>query len=548
VSLTPATLLWAGLVLACFVASVLGLTAPVWDAPASRALGSPNGEAAAHLWGLQVAAGGLLDHGPFLRVAEAAWPAGLRADLVDPLHLLLVAPLAGGGGGGGALLGWNLLPVVSLALGGAGGAWLGVRLGLGRAGAALLAGLVVCSPAFAGATVPVGRSEQLVLGWSVLHLAALHGALAQGGGRRVLVAGLTLGLQALGGWRPLMLLLFLELPLVLAWARGRGGWARAVAVGGIGALVSTPMLAAHVGVSPWWLSQGPWPSPFDHEVTPAALSSLLSLDGAGPWTGDPTANAGRVALVLAIAGAIARPRAAAPWLGLGLVLWVLAAGLRVAVGDHVGFGAAAWLSWVVPPLRAVHGWPRLAPLALVPLAVAAARGLDGPGPRRAVVVVLGLALAAIEGIAWRPVGQGSVDPTPPPAVRALPPGALVWLPTRPAPGPVAQGAADRALLWAHAVDRPTTVTPSPWPSQAEALLGPLAGVGRPGPPSPCAPDLAPTLRAAGAGAVVLDLGLLPGGRAAQEAEARVRAQLGEPNATGEGWRAWALDAEAGCGR
>ena len=347
---------------------------PVMAHPTRLVLGQPDGEAAAHLWGLLVSAEGLLEHGPFIRNGAATWPRGFEGDLVDPVHLLVVGPMRALGGLPGAVLGWNLLPVLSLGLGAVGGAWLGARLGMGVRGRALLAGLLVCSPAFAGATVPVGRSEQLVLGWSVLHIAALHGALREGGARNLLIAGGTLGLQALGGWRPLMLLLFLEVPLMLGWARGWQGWRRAAIVMALGMGVVVPMLVAHHSVSPWWWKTGGWPSPFDHEVSPSVLGALSSLDGGMAC---PTPNAGRVALLLGGVGLWRRPRTVAPWLVLGVGLWLLALGLRISVGEIVFHGPSAWLSWAVSPLRAVHGWPRMAPLALIPLAVAASLGLDG---------------------------------------------------------------------------------------------------------------------------------------------------------------------------
>jgi hypothetical protein len=547
---TPASLLWALPVFACLFAMAAGLTRPVWSDPAGLALGAPEGEASAHLWGLWVAAEGLWAHGPFVRVADAAWPAGFRSDLVDPVHLLLVAPAVWTLGDVGAALAWNALPVASLALAALGGLWLGARLGLGPGGRALLAGLLVCSPAFAGATVPVGRSEQLVLGWSALHLAALHAAIREGGARRVALAGLTLALQGLGGWRPLMLLLFLELPLALAWASGPRGLVRALGVGALGATLTLPMLFAHVGTAPWWLDAGPWPSPFDHEVTPARLGALLSPTGAGAWAGDPTANAGRIALVAAGVGSVLRPRAALPWLGLGLVLWALSLGLQVDPGAGLapGFGPAAYLAWVVPPLRAVHGWARLAPLALVPLAIAAARGLDGRGRARTGGLVLVLAFALLEGLVWRPVGQGSVALAAPEGVAALPGGALVSLPLTPAPGPAAQGAVDLALLQAWALGRASTVAPSPHATTAGPLLGPLGQVGRPAPPAPCDPTLGPRLATAGAGGVVLQLDALPPGPASKEAVARVRAQLGDATARGDGWMAWALPPGEPCAR
>ena len=49
---------------------------PALLAPASTLVGSPCAEAPPHLWGLWTSTVGLLEHGPFLRVAEAGFPGG----------------------------------------------------------------------------------------------------------------------------------------------------------------------------------------------------------------------------------------------------------------------------------------------------------------------------------------------------------------------------------------------------------------------------------------------------------------------------------------
>ena len=452
------------------------ITAPVWSDP-TDVCGAAEG-AAAHLWGLWVAADGLWSSGPFLRVAEASWPGEFRKDLVDPLHLLGIAPATWIGGGAGATLAWNALPVVSMSLGAVGGAWMGARLGLGVPSRALLAGLLACSPSFSGATVPVGRSEQLALAWSAIHVAALHRAIREGTAWSIVVGGLTLGLQALAGWRPLTFLLFLEVPLAAAWVRSWKGCRNAALVGVVGALIAFPMLAAHASVSPWWLEANPWPSPFDHQVDPSRLSALLTMDGAGDWSSDPTPNAGRVAAPGAGAGgAPGRPL-------LGFALWGCLWGSACAFDIWRQASAQRPSSWAVPPLRVIHGWPRLAPLALLPLAIGAARGLDGVR-RSPVAIGVALLLGLAEGVLWAPVENGSIARIPPEAHGELPAGALLSLPLVSEAGPAGQGALDRALLHAHALGRPSSIAPSPYRPTVDALLGSLAWVGRPGPPVPC---------------------------------------------------------------
>jgi len=73
-------------------------------------------------------------------------------------------------------------------------------------------------------------------------------------------------------------------------------------------------------------------------------------------------------------------------------------------------------------------------------------------------------------------------------------------------------------------------------------------VGRPTPPTPCEPTLGAQLAAAGVGGVMLQVAALPPGPPAEQAAARVRAQLGAPAATGEGWMAWGLPLKAPCAR
>ncbi len=542
--------LWAGAAATLAVASALAVLGPVLGEPTGLALGGAQGEGAAHLWGLWSAAANLPNGSPFLRVADAAFPAGFRADLMDPVHLLVLGPLAAVGGAGGATLGWNLLPAASLLLGGLGGWLLGARLGFSAPARTALAVLVAASPYVCGGVVPVGRSEQLAGAWLVLHLAALHGAIRDGGVGWGLGAVATLALQAHAGWRPLMFVVVLEVPLALAWAvtaSGRGAaLARAVAIGVAAAVLTVPLLRTHLGAAPWWAAVDGWPSPFQVPGEAAYLSDLapgVSLPG---WQGDPPANVGLVALLAALGGAVLRPRRAGPWLAFGVALWSLALGLRIGLvrGGAFGWGPAAYLSWVLPPLRAVQGWPRLAPLALVPLAVAAGHAVDGLAGRRRVVVALAVAvLGLVEGAAWRPLGRPTfpvvVSAPGAAALAALPAGALLELPLVLPTDAEVQGRVDAALLGQRLHGRPTTLAPSPYPVTATDLAGPLGLAGRPGPPLDCDPGLAARLAGRGVGGVVLHLDWLDP-RGARMTLDGVRAQLGAPDEIDEAAALWAI--------
>ena len=65
---------------------VLILLGPALLAPHRLLVGSPVSEAPPHAWGLEVAAAGLWEHGPFVRAADAGYPLGFRDHLMDPIH------------------------------------------------------------------------------------------------------------------------------------------------------------------------------------------------------------------------------------------------------------------------------------------------------------------------------------------------------------------------------------------------------------------------------------------------------------------------------
>jgi hypothetical protein len=557
----PAALLWGLLALLGAVVAAAAVLAPVAGDLTGQALGGPDGEGPAHLWGLWTAAANLPSGSPFLRESALGFPDRFVADLMDPLHLVVLGPLLALFGGDGVVLGWNLLPVISLALGGVGGWLLGARMGLSPPARAVLALGLAASPAVCGSLVPVGRTEQLAGAWVGLHLAFLLGFMQTGKWRLGLAAVVTLVAQSHAGWRPLMLLLGLEVPVALGLAlrspQRRLAMGRAVAVGGLAAVLTLPLLSAHLGVNPWWLDGTRPPSPFS-ALLPAVSLSQVVWGGALPeWTGEPPPQVGRVALVLAAVGAWLRPRQAGPWLLLGAVLAALALGQRVdlGLGTQPGFGPAAYLAWLVPPLRSINGWPRLAPLAALPLLVAASIGVDAVSRsrRRAAIAGVAMGLMVVEGVLWRPLGSPTFPIQIPPgtdsALAALPDGPVLVLPLFLADGQGEvgrQGARDRVMLAERLHGRPLSIVPCPYTAPVvEELAGPLARVGRPSPPPLCAPGLAPLLYDSGYVGVILDQDqIVP--QARRGALAAVEAQLGAPTWSGDGQLAWSLDRQEAC--
>ena len=107
--------------------------APVLPAPTVRALGRACSEGPAHLWGLWVARDGLWTHGPLVRDAAVGLPGHFRHHLIDPVHLLVFAPVMaifGDDSATGAVVAWNLVHLGALLTAGLGSMALGRRLGL----------------------------------------------------------------------------------------------------------------------------------------------------------------------------------------------------------------------------------------------------------------------------------------------------------------------------------------------------------------------------------------------------------------------------------
>ena len=472
--------------------------------PTTQAVGGAVTEAPVHLWGLWSAASGLWTHGPFVRHVEAGWPSGFTAHLMDPINLLVFLPAywLGGSGVRGAVLGWNLLHLVTITVGAVSIVRLARRLvGPQDGWAPGLAVLVFCGTPFLLHTPNMGRSEYLPVALYPLHLALLHewmrrpasgqGAVPAAAPRlRVgVMAGLTLGAVCLGGWYLSVFCGILNIVVGLAWSwrlRVREAVWRLLLVAAIGAACLVPAMIA------FWAHPGNLhTAPFSEGWTPVVLSRdwypAMGIDelfrltkGRDPviWN-DLVPYVGVVSLALGLIGIALRRPGAVQWMGFTGIALSFAAGPYVVViwGDNSSYGRSmsflgptGWLLTAVPLLADVHIWWRMASVAAVPAAIAAAIGLSGlmawlrarlegrPNASRSVVTVAVVAMGAVlvdqtSYPASLAFPAATFSPAIPPGVAdvvaRLTPGMLVMLPLQEkvAPDNFDETSAGRYLLW-----------------------------------------------------------------------------------------------------
>lgn len=474
----PPARAWSAIALIIVLAAVLVAAWPALGGPYGTALGRPTGEGAAHLWGLWTSAEGLWAEGPYVRVAAVAWPDGWRADLADPIHLLVFVPALWIGLG--PALAWNLVVVSTIALAGVGGWRLGGRLWPGSpAPRLLLTAALVSAPALHGA-LPLGRSEYLPGAWIALPLSLLWEALQPGAGRgRAALAILGMVLLGHAGPQLVLGLLIFGMPLLVkSWlcgtraARVRLGWVLGLSVLGL-----LPRLWSLVEVEPWWLQRlaSPVLLPDPSQCrSPFALLRYWPIEVQGHELEVP-AYAG-LALVLGAALSLSlSPRRVAPWLGLGLGFLAVCLGPRWVLGGSTDLLGPAALLQALPPLRAFHGWSRWMILLSLPFGLAIGHGvhrLGGHRPRLGAAIALGVsALLMLDGLSWRPVEPAAFSLRPPPLLEAalgrLPAGPLLELPVRQGDAVAERRSEDASLLWARACGRPTQLAPSPAESSVE---------------------------------------------------------------------------------
>ncbi len=480
-----ATFAEAAAATAIVAGSVCLFLRPVWDAPWKLAIGSANGEAPRHFWGLWATATHLDTWGPFVAHLEVDFPSGYTRHLMDPINLLFFIPgyLAGGGGPQGAALGYNLVHAAWVALAGVGGWLLSRRLLQNhsqRALAALTAALICATAPYLSASPYLGRTELLPGAAWPLHLWLLERALTRGRGRDIVAAGLSLAAIALGGWYLAGWLILLEPPvaLALAWRIHRDNSTKttdrssckAIIPGYLWFRLAMVALLAMLPVLPALQALLEWPPPIMSEeqrlnthmginTPPQLLLPMLSHQGL-PGVEVP-AYPGAIAFALALWGAFMRPRKAAAWFLAALVLMLISLGPYLiftndarALTENPPRLPAWYIEKLFPPIRFIWGWCRIGILLATPLSVAAAWGMASLAKRYSKVrIQLWLIIASLllldgtEDRAPAGVMGRAFDPSPPTelleALDMAPPGAILQIPLD-----------DFYMVWQLALDRP----------------------------------------------------------------------------------------------
>lgn len=459
------------------------LLGPALLHPTTQAVGGSVTEAPVHLWGLWSAAKGFWSYGPFLRHADAGWPDGFTSHLMDPINLAVFLPTYWlvGGGVRGAVLGWNLLHLATVVVGAVGIVRLVWRLVDPRDGWATgLAVLVFCGTPFLLHTPGMGRTEYLPVALYPLHLALLHewmrrpkvgegAAPAAAPRRRVGVwAGIALGAVCLGGWYLTVFCGILNIAVGLTWSwklRPREAAGRLALVAAVGAACLAP-----AAIALWFHPGNLHAAPFSEAWTVPVLSRdwypamgldelfRLSSPRVPPVWNELVPYVGVASLALGIVGIARRCAGAAQWMSFTFFAlsftagpWVVASwGASQGVAEPTTFLGPAWfLMTAVPPLADLHIWWRMACVAAVPAAIAAAIGLSAllawvrtrvagqPGAGRSVAAVALVAMgAALFDQTTYPKSldfpAASFSPAIPPGVAEvvaqLTPGMLVFLP------------------------------------------------------------------------------------------------------------------------
>ena len=476
----------------CLPLLVAGLVVALvgtWPAGCSgtQALGSPTGEAPVHLWSLWTTTAGFWEHGPLLRAAEVGFPDVFRQHLMDPANLVFFGPLyaLGGGGEAAAIRAWNGLYLGGIVLAAWGAVALARRLRPGTSPWATTVLLVAVAGSAAILDFPShGRSElwpAVLLPWL---LALLHDATwGERPVRSALLAGLLLGLTALGGWYLATFLLVGVVPIALLWAARTGprhALRMLLCVGGVAILCVLPALWALYAWPPDALIDASDEIPslvhgtsdvvFGIEAHIRQPAIALSRPLESP------AYPGIVCLLLGMVGLVLRPRATLPWLAWGVWIVLLAAGPFLVFGQDISARnldslrlPAFFLETWFPALRPISSWSRLGCLVAVPFGVAAWIGADaalGRLGKLAPIGAIGICIGMLADHLTYPNDQRGLErsftlATPPdllPLVEQLPEGALILVPLDLHLGAEAQ-VHGRRLLWQQLHDRPVTASP-----------------------------------------------------------------------------------------
>jgi hypothetical protein len=438
-----------------------------WASPSELAVGAAGGEAPVHFWSLWLASENLWRDGPFVRFADIDWPLGFRSHLMDPVNLLVFAPIYHlfGRDPASATLAWNALHALAPLLGGLAIWTCSTRLygrGPWLAWAALLLGVVLLGSPFWQAYPKTGRTEFLPAMLLPLHVALLHRWM-----RRLPAgeAGISppppwwvgaccagvLALVALGGWYLVVFVGALDVALGLWWSRGLRLSEAAARLLAVSLPAALPLVPAAKALIDWGSplhtadTHAPWGDISVsrlHDYPLLASFRLVTYNETGML--DYPAYLGFVAGLFALGGAWRWRREVAPWVVIALCTIGLGIGDELDIGGDAQWGEG-WptplglLCMLVPQLRGIHAWARLMLVGSFALAVAtgltlrlAWPRLGDWGPRLASVLCVFCWIDQASyptAAAWPPA---SFRVAPPAAMldaaAVLPPGAILGLP------------------------------------------------------------------------------------------------------------------------
>ncbi|GDX81647.1 hypothetical protein LBMAG42_34580 [Deltaproteobacteria bacterium] len=415
--------------------AILLLVGPVFAAPASAVLGTPDSEGPGHVVALALS---LIGGNPWLlpEVPGALNP--IRAN-ITPMATLLGWPFyAALGGLRGAALAWNAQWLV-VSLAGSVGAWLFVRDWLGAAAPAAVAAALVASATSLHELPAVGRLEELALYAWPLHVALLYRAVVlRPGWPSVAAAAVSFASIAVEGGFASIYLACVEVPLAAALLRAAPDRRRAAQA------LSVVALAGILALAPFVWAHLEYPSPpqvHPHRgKTVVGLAQLLPGGGNIPWRqGYHVRPYPGLALLSLAALAALVDRRARPWLLGGLTVLVLSLGPTLVWtpdSEAIVSLPARWIGAAIPSLP-MTAWNRMGAL-IVPMLAFSGAALAARWRWTGWILLL----AAVEHLAeGRPSGTRSWGIEPPPALAAaLYDGGLVQLPDD-----------DLAMLWQHSV-------------------------------------------------------------------------------------------------